>query len=406
MPAAREVLIRRPLDVLHVVESLGQGGAEQNLLAFLRCLPEDRFRNHIAWLYDDTRLLESFRPHVNTLLPLGARGSKDLLAATLALAGWMRANRPSVVHAQLVMPQLAARAASLLARRPPVVTTWQSAFYVPEAITDYGGSRLRQEIVRLLDRLSGRINHHFIAVSEFVASHCSEKLGVSRDRITVIHNAVDPERYQAVQPTDLARARAELGLAKDAKVILTVGRIVISKAHADVIAALSEIRRRVPEAVFVVAGDGPLRNALVAQAESMGLAGAIRLPGLRKDVAALYQLADLFAFPTRFEGLSVALVEALANGLPAVVSDIPQNREIGEGMESVRFIPVGDIGALTRAAVDLLTAGTSLRDAARLRAQELRVRFGSAALAARFADTLERAASGPPSVNAESQPDN
>jgi hypothetical protein len=105
----------RPLEVLHVLESLGHGGAEQNLLSVLRSLSQDRFRNHLAWLYDDEKLLESFRPHVASLVPLRAHGRLGLLRAGARLTRWLRERHPDVVHTQLVRAQIVGRASANLA---------------------------------------------------------------------------------------------------------------------------------------------------------------------------------------------------------------------------------------------------------------------------------------------------
>src|SRR5262249_20426500 len=154
-------------------------------------------------------------------------------------------------------------------------------------------------------------DRHFIAVSEHVARSCAAHLGISDDRVTVIYNSVDPRRYQAGSPESLARLRGELSLAPHQLVLLAVGRLSHQQRHNDTIAARPEILRRQPAAVLLVAGRGPLEPALAAEVAARGLHGRVRLLGFRPDVPLLYQLADLFVFPSSNEGLSVALVEAL-----------------------------------------------------------------------------------------------
>jgi glycosyltransferase involved in cell wall biosynthesis len=115
------------------------------------------------------------------------------------------------------------------------------------------------------------------------------------------------------------------------------------------------------------------------------------LLGRRSDVRVLYQLADLLLFPSRYEGLSVALAEALANGLPAVVSDIPCNHEVGDGVPSVRFVRPGDVDGLVAAARELLSRD-GVREAARAAQATVRTRFSPDTLSLRVAETLARAA--------------
>jgi glycosyltransferase involved in cell wall biosynthesis len=351
----------RPVEVLHVLESLGHGGAEQNLLSVLRCLPPDRFRNHLAWLYDDERLLESFRPHVASLVPLRAHGRLGLFRATAHLTQWLRQHRPDVVHTQLVRAQLVGRASARLARRLPVVTTWQNVFYDDEALSDFRHSRLLRALVRSLDRVSGKSDSRFIAVSEHVAAQMSCQMGVDRSRISVIFNSVEPERYAPALEGEVPRLQRALDLTPGAPVLLAVGRLVEQKGHRRLIEAMPDVLARFPRSVLLIAGRGPLQSELEQKIRSAGLAGQIRLLGARNDIPTLCQLADLFVFPSRYEGLSVALVEALTNGLPAVVSDLPQNREVAQGISSVRFVRSDDAGGWARAIVSLLEPKERLR---------------------------------------------
>jgi glycosyltransferase involved in cell wall biosynthesis len=380
------------IDVLHVIDSLGHGGAEQNLLSVMRRLPPHRFRNHLAWLYPDEQLLDQIRPHVATVLPPRARGRLAPLLEAARLASWIRQHRPDLVHAQLLRAQLVGRLGAFLGGACPVVTTWQNTLYDPQGLADFRGSPGLRKALRWMDRQSGRGGHHFIAVSEYVAEHCASQLAVPRDRVTVIFNAVEPERYAEVDPATLARTRAELGLSPGAPVLLSVGRLVSQKAHQDSIRAMPAILRRHPTAVLLIAGSGPLEPKLRAEVDAHGLQSQVRLLGRRRDIPALSQLASLFLFPSRYEGLSVALVEALANGLPAALSDIPPNREVADGLASVRFFPPGDVERLAAEVDTLLVGGEAVRAAARAARSSVRTRFAPEPLAGRFAETLERAA--------------
>jgi glycosyltransferase involved in cell wall biosynthesis len=382
----------KPLEVLHVVESLGEGGAEQNLLSFLKHMPADRYRHHMAWMFPDERLRERFRPHLATMIPLSAGKGARLLRTAWDLAGWVRKLQPDVIHAQLVRPQLIARAASLMAGRPPVVTTWQAPYYDARALSDFSGSPRRLSIVRLIDRLTSHIDTRFIAVSRHVANHCGEQLHIGQERVRVIYNAVEPSRYGQAEPALLQRTRAQLGLPPGALTLLTVGRLAPQKAQRDLVAAMPRVLQALPQAQLLVAGRGPLLDALKAQAQSLGVAHAVHLLGAREDVQVLYQLADLFVFPSLYEGLSVALLEALANGLPAVVSDIPQNREIADGLSAVRFTPVGDVEAIARGIIELCGTRESATQAARLASANVQARFSPDVLARQFGETLEQAA--------------
>lgn len=383
---------QRVLDVLHVTETLAHGGAEQNLLSIIRRLPPDRFRHHLAWLYDDDVLLEAFRPHVMSLVPLHASRGVGLVWATNRLARWMRRFRPDVVHAQLIRSEIVARVAALAAGRLPVVTTWQNTFYDDQALGEFGNSRWRRSLVRWLDRTTGRLDRRFIAVSAHVAAHCTSELGVPPDRVKVIFNAIDPERCASVPSEHLQRLRESLGLPGGARTLLSVGRLVPQKGQIDLIDCLPAVRAEVPNVFLLIAGAGPMREQLQARIDQLGLGDCVRLLGARRDVPAIYQLSDLFVFPSRYEGLSVALVEAIVNGLPTVCSDIPQNREVGDGVEGVRFVGRGDIAGWSGAIIEMLRTRPVDRAAIIAARSSVREAFSPVVLARQVAAELSSAA--------------
>jgi glycosyltransferase involved in cell wall biosynthesis len=378
------------LDVLHVIDSLSEGGAENNLLSILRRLPADRFRNHVAWLHDRDNLVEALRPHVASLVPLHAppRSKRGLLGAAAQLTGWLQTHRPHVVHAQLLMAHLVARIASRTANVPQV-TTWQNVVYDNLTLNDFGGSSGRREFLLSLDRATASWDSAFIAVSKHVASRWVETLRVPAERVTVIPNAVEPARYRECAPGELAQARAGLALPDDAEILLSVGRLVATKGHLESIAAMPAILSKHPRAHLLIAGSGPLEPELRGRAAALG--GRVRILGQRSDLPALYALADAFLFATHFEGLSLALVELISSGLPGAISDIPPNREVADGLPTIQFFTAGDVEGLARAVLTTLEGGAAGRAEARAIRHTIADRHSPDVLSARVAAVLESA---------------
>jgi glycosyltransferase involved in cell wall biosynthesis len=379
------------LEVLHVTEVLGHGGAEQNLLTFLRRLPRAGFRHHLAWLYEDERLVDAFRPHVVSMVPLHAGRNLGLLAAAARLARFIRHTQPDVVHAQLTRSMLVARMATAMTNTP-LVSTWQSVHYDQRALADFGNSRLRKGIVRWLDEQTGRRERRFIAVSSYVAQQNAAQLSVEPQRVTVVYNAVDPDRFAPVDAATLAATRSKLGLDGDGPLLLTVGRLVPGKAQRETIAAMPAVVKKYPRAKLLLAGQGPMRAELERVADELGVKDSVLLLGPRSDVAALYQMADLFVFPTHYEGLSVALLEALSNGLCAAVSDIPQNREVADGLPSVSFFPVRDVSGQTECILEALADLSDRKPHAMAARVPLSQRFHPDRMATRFGEVLHEVA--------------
>jgi glycosyltransferase involved in cell wall biosynthesis len=380
-----------PIDVLHVIDSLGEGGAEHNLLSVIRRLPRDRFRNHVAWLHDRETLLPALRPHVASLVPLKAlRSRRGLLGAAAELSAWMQRHRPNVVNAQLLMSHLVARIAARSAGVPQV-TTWQNVIFDNAALTEFGGSAGLRALLLSFDRETAAYDSACIAVSHHVANRWIEVVGVERERVTVIPNSVDPERYRPCTADELARTRAALALPADAEIVLSVGRLVRSKGHLEALEAMPAILQRRPRAHLLVAGAGPLEAELKQRAQSLG--GRVRLLGQRRDLPCLYGLADAFLFATHYEGLSLALVELIASGLPGALTDIPPNREVADGLPTIRFFSVGDVAGLADSVASTLEGGAAVKARARTLKDQVAGRFSPDVLAARLGAVLERVAS-------------
>ena len=128
--------------------------------------------------------------------------------------------------------------------------------------------------------------------------------------------------------------RKELGIPAEAKVLLSVGELIRRKNHGIVIEAMQSL----DNVWYVICGHGPLRDEYIRLAEKLGVDGRVILTGYRTDVKDFYDMADLFVLPSRQEGLSVALMEAMASGLPCIVSDIRGNTDLIEEAE-YRFPP-------------------------------------------------------------------
>jgi glycosyltransferase involved in cell wall biosynthesis len=177
--------------------------------------------------------------------------------------------------------------------------------------------RLRRWLVRTrADRL--------VAVNADIA-HALAEAGISPDRIALIPNGIDlPTIEPSFDPLALRRdALGDGGLG----VVLFVGRLVKEKSVDRLLTAWASLPER-EQYRLVIVGDGPLRGDLVAMAETLGVLTSVRFMGYQSDVASFYAMADVFVLPSRTEGLSNALLEAMVAGLPVVVSNITGNRQL------------------------------------------------------------------------------
>lgn len=172
-----------------------------------------------------------------------------------------------------------------------------------------------------------------IAVSQGVADSYADRLHTAR--MTVIKNGIVPPNTGNRQTV-----RAELGMSDNAPMLLTVARLTAQKDHASLLAAVPKVLQQHPDARFVFVGDGPEQSSIERRVLELGLAPAVTLLGHRSDLPDLLAAADLFVLPSVFEGLSLALLEAMAVGLPVVATAIQGTVE-ALGADHPFLVPAG-----------------------------------------------------------------
>lgn len=160
-----------------------------------------------------------------------------------------------------------------------------------------------------------------IAVSDDIKDFLATKVGIPASRITTITNGIDVHRYSSAQ-SSRAVLRNELGLAADQPVIGCVGRLESVKGHTYLIRAARAVCQRHLRAMFVLAGQGQLREALEREVSELGLSQNVSFLGYRDDVSSVLAALDIFVLPSLSEGLPLSLLEAMAAGTPVVASNV------------------------------------------------------------------------------------
>lgn len=217
-----------------------------------------------------------------------------------------------------------------------------------------------QPLLRLIERLTCACAHEVLCVS---ASNRDEAVAlglVPAHKIRVLGAGspagLDVERYAAPDPAAVAAARQELGLAPDTPVVGFVGRLAPQKGIEEVLLAWEQVRRRVPGAALLLVGTPDPANplspgALRALREARGIVNVT----FEADMSRLYPLMTVLTLPSRHEGLGMVVLEALAAGVPSVLTDAPGVRDAGVPGLTALQVPTGDVAALADALTTLLT---------------------------------------------------
>jgi glycosyltransferase involved in cell wall biosynthesis len=205
---------------------------------------------------------------------------------------------------------------------------------------------------RLLYLLGALWIDGFIAVSEDVETAILRDIGSVGHKITVINNGVDVQRYG--RPVDRAAIRRELNLAGDAQLLIMVGNYKEQKGHRYLIEAMPPLLESYPDLHLILVGDGGIRHELEEQVHADGLSNQIYFLGSRSDVPELLAASDYFVLPSLWEGLPMALIEAMASSLPIVATEVSGSKQVMIPGETGLIVSPGDANELEEALSFLL----------------------------------------------------
>ncbi|MEO1061898.1 MAG: glycosyltransferase [Actinomycetota bacterium] len=367
--------------VAFVIPSLGAGGAERSLEVSLPGLTERGIEPRIICFY--RRAQGSHEAVERSGVPVDVIGGSRL-RRIVEIRRLLQAERTDLVHTSVVaadvIGRLAARAAGV-----PSVATLVNTTYELSRLDDPNVSRPALELNRAVDSATARLCVGFRAITEAVRESAVRRMRLDGDRIEVIPRGRVLERFR-FDDGDRTRVRRAWGVDDDTLVVGNVARHEHQKGLDVLVDAIAELVRRDRRVLLVQAGrDGNASAELRSRIERRGVTAAVRLIGHSDDVAGdVLPGLDVFAFPSRYEGLGGALVEAMAAGLPVVTSDLPVTREVTGG--SAVLVPVGDPVALA----DGIAAAPGAADRARTLTEA--GRFELDAVLDREAEWLRRSA--------------
>ena len=347
--------------ILLVIDEATIGGGQQHVLLVARHLDGNRFEAAVA--------CEGRGPLVDEL----RRASVPVYAVHLTnfpspravrrLASIMRDFRPDIVHTHGGTAGFAGRIAGRI-RGCRVVHTYHAIHYLHAAFP-------KKFLLTAVDRLLARITHRLICVAQRDYDAGLHAGVVDPRKTVVIRNGIEIEAFGRI-----ARSRARRDKEERVPVIGTVGRLHAQKGHRHLIDAARILRERGRSFKVDVIGEGDLRSELEAMVHDAGLEGIVRLQGSRTDIGSCLARFDIFVLPSLWEGLPLALLEAMAAGVPVVASAVDGVPEVVEDGVNGILVPRGDAGALAGALERLLDNPGEGRVLAAAAEGTIRERFG------------------------------
>jgi glycosyltransferase involved in cell wall biosynthesis len=271
------------------------------------------------------------------------------LRAFFQLLRYFKRNRFDVVHTHSAKAGVLGRMAAHFAGVPVIVHTPYSLPFRQEL--NQGASYW---LYYLIEKILGRWTDVMIATSKAEYREISDSGIIALDRVPLIHNCVDLGSY-TYQYDSRAKSKSDLGWPADQPVVGTVARISPQKGIQTLLESAPLVREQIPNVRFVIVGEGELRAEIEERMLALGLNGTWTMVGQRDDYLRFLRAFDVFAFPSLWEGLPYAPIEAMAVGTPVVATAVAGTTDLVSHEETGLLVPARDEKSLAEAIVRVLT---------------------------------------------------
>ncbi len=334
--------------LFYVVTKLELGGAQKQLLSLINCLDKERYSVYLFTAKEGVLLSEAYSISglvikKSRFLDRPINPLKDLLAL-IEIYFFIKKNKPDIIHTHSSKAGILGRCAARLANVKTIIHTVHGWSF-----NDYQPVILRRIFV-WLERSVAKLTDNLIVVSNYdkqkgLANHIGNE-----KKYTIIRHGID---YSEFNIKDYNKRR-ELGIGDKDLVIIMTACFKPQKAPCDFIKLASLANKALPNIKFILVGDGILRKNIQSLINKLGLQSQVILTGWHRDVPGILSMADIFVLTSLWEGLPVALVEAMASSKPVIVTDTGGVRDVVVEGETGYLVQPGDLGKMSHRLVDLL----------------------------------------------------
>lgn len=287
-----------PIRILHLIKSLGRGGAETLLSETLKHHDKNNFLFHcIYFLPWKNQLVEEIIAAGGIVRNIPAVNNIRILLQVFRIARYVKENNIQLIHCHLPWAGFVGRIVHLISR-------------IPVIYTEHNKQERYQYLTRLINKFSFNLQSTAIAVSEDVAH--SIKLNINPSiQVNTILNGINTEKFRKNLQVG-QKIRADLGISSDAIVIGSLGVFRTQKRLNHWLEIFSTVSKQNSSIRGILVGDGPLKQQIISQIKDLGLEKLVFLPGIQSYASDWYAAMDIFMMTSSFEGLPLALLEAMS----------------------------------------------------------------------------------------------
>jgi glycosyltransferase involved in cell wall biosynthesis len=340
--------------MLHLVQGLGVGGAEALLEHYMRALPESKYEHFVYYFGDEGPIKDRIKAlgiHVYSGKKMASLKNPFIFVFKLVflvkdLIYFIKDRQIQVIQSHLRRPNQLAVVVGKICKIPTFPTVHNSMTFIDKR--PYWDPRMY--VIRLMDEFIYRIADNVIAVSHEVKKTIERRYSLDAPKVVVLKNGIVFEEDLMGSGLDRANISDQNPIFR----IIAVGRLVDIKRHDLIIRAVAElVNKGIDNIKLMIVGDGVEYARLNSLIYELNLEKYVNLLGMRNDVIDLMKTSDVFVLSSRYEGLSIAMIEAMACGLPVIASDAPGIRDfIISGTNGILF-PIGNYKELANCIIEL-----------------------------------------------------
>lgn len=316
------------MKILEIISSKDTGGGSQEHTRIL-CVGFKKRGHKVKVICRLGSLVKAYKDEGLEVYPLELRDKRKAIKEIISL---IKKENFDVVHTHNRDGDVPGLIAAKRARVPLIVSTIHA--YINR---DKFGNRKMNFPLWKYNQILKKSPHKIITLSEALRKHILEELRISQDRVITILNGVDLSKLRTF--SDKNRVKGELGIPENAKVIGSVGHLIVLKGHRYLIESSVKVIEDFPEARFVIVGDGNQREELEKLARELGVVENFVFAGKRLDIGNLLEIFDLFIHPSLSEGLPRSVMEASGFGIPVVATSVGGTGEVVRDKETGLLIP-------------------------------------------------------------------